>query len=213
MRVAPSAKGEFTLHNLRDGSHRLDVQLPGEDWYVRSITLPGAAVAAATATPRAAAQSKTTQTPGVFTLKPGERLSGLTVTIGQGAARLSGRVAQAAEGASLPANLRVHLVPVEAERAADALRYMETSVESDGKFALGGIAPGRYWILARIAPAVNGNEDEERRPLAFEAAERDKLRREAESAGMKIDLQPCQRLADYVLNYNQTSQPKQPSVK
>ncbi|MBD0325322.1 MAG: carboxypeptidase regulatory-like domain-containing protein [Pyrinomonadaceae bacterium] len=209
MRAMPNAKGEFRLHNLRDGSHRLDVQLPGEDWYVRSIALPVAPVAQTRAT---AAQSKTT-TPGAFTLKPGERLSGVTITVGQGAATLRGRVAQAAEGAMLPANLRVHLVPVEAERATDALRYMETSVESDGKFALGGIAPGRYWILARIAPAVNENENDERRPLVFDAAARDKLRREAESAELKIDLQPCQRLADYVLNYDATPQPKQPSVK
>jgi hypothetical protein len=208
LRAVPNAKGEFRLHSLRDGSYRLDVQLPGDDWYVRSIAMPGAV---APANARAAAQSKIAP-PGAFTLKVGERLSGVSITVGQGAAVLRGRVAQIAEGALLPTNLRLHLVPVEPERANDALRYMETAVESDGKFALGNIAPGRYWILARLAPALNENESLERRPVAFEAGERDKLRREAESAELKIDLQPCQRLADYVLNYGPT-QPKQPSAK
>jgi hypothetical protein len=107
--------------------------------------------------------------------------------------------------------LRVHLVPVEPDRAADVLRYMEATVESDGQFTLGGIAPGRYWIIARAA-AANESDSEERPPVALTTAERDKLRREAESAGVKIELQPCQRLADYVLNYAPTP-PKQSPVK
>jgi hypothetical protein len=196
--AVPNERGEFRLANLRDGSQRLDVQLPGEDWYLRSIALP---VAAANA--KAAATSKTA-VPGAFNLKPGERLSGATLTIGQGAAALRGRVAATAEGTRLPTGLRVHLVPVEPERATDALRYAEAAVEADGQFALERLAPGRYWILARVA-ATAESENEERREVAWTVAERDKLRREAEGAGVKIELQPCQRLADYVLNYGPTS--------
>jgi hypothetical protein len=196
--AVPNERGEFRLSNLHDGSHRLDVQLPGEDWYLRSIALPVAAANTKTAT-----TSKTAM-PGAFNLKPGERLSGATLTIGQGAAALRGRVAVAAEGARLPAGLRVHLVPVEPERATDALRYAEAAVEADGQFSLERLAPGRYWILARVA-ATAESEGEERREVAWSVAERDKLRREAEGAGVKIELQPCQRLADYVLNYGPTS--------
>lgn len=193
----PNNKGEFKLSSLRSGSYRLNVQLPGDDWYVRSLVLPGSAPAPTRAKP--APQSKATP-PGSFTLKSGERITGLAVTVGQGAAGLRGRVAPATEGASLPARLRVYLVPAETESAAELLRYMEAEVERDGVFTLSRIAPGHYWMLAR-AVAANENEGAERRPLALEASERDKLRREAESAGSKIDLQPCQRLADYVLNY------------
>jgi hypothetical protein len=196
--AAPNERGEFKLLNLRGGSQRLDVQLPGDDWYVRSIALP----VAAGANTKSAMPGKTLM-PGAFNLKAGERLSGVTVTIGQGAASLRGRVATATEGAPLPAGLRVHLVPVEPERAAEALRYMEATVEADGQFAVGSIAPGRYWIIARKAAAPE-SESDERREVAWTGAERDKLRREAESGGVKIDLQPCQRLADYVLNYGPT---------
>lgn len=197
--AVPNERGEFRLANLHDGSHRLDVQLPGEDWYLRSIALP---VAAANA--KAAATTSKTAVPGAFNLKQGERLSGATLTIGQGAAALRGRVAMTAEGARLPPGLRVHLVPVEPERATDALRYAEATVEADGQFSLERLAPGRYWILARVA-ATAESENEERREVAWTVAERDKLRREAEGAGVKIELQPCQRLADYVLNYGPTS--------
>jgi protocatechuate 3,4-dioxygenase beta subunit len=199
--VTPEAKGEFRLLNLRSGGYQLDIQLPDDDWYVRSIALPGAAATTASAA-KPTAQSKTAQ-PGAFILKSGERISGLTAAIGQGAAGLRGRVSSSTEGATLPAGLRVHLVPVEPERAADVLRYMESAVEREGVFALSGIAPGRYWLLAR-AEADDGNDGTERRAVALEAEARTALRREAERAGFKIELQPCQRLADYVLNYKPT---------
>lgn len=204
--ATPNDKGDFKLGNLRGGSYRLNVQLPGEDWYVRSIAMPASAPTGA----KPARQSKTA-TPGTFTLKSGESMNGLNVTIGQGAAGLRGRVVAATEGATLPARLRVHLVPVEAERAADVLRYSEKTVDAQGGFALKNIAPGRYWLIARVA-AGNENEDAEPPPVALETNERAKLRREAESAGVKIDLQPCQRLADYVLNYGATP-PKPPVAK
>ena len=203
MLTSPNDKGEFKLLNLRDGRYQLDIQLPGEDWYVRSIALPVAAAAAASAG-KPPAQGKSAP-PGAFNLKPGERIGGSIVTIGQGAASLRGRVNSSAEEANLPAGLRVHLVPVEAERAADALRYAETAVERDGRFALSGIAPGQYWLLAR-PDAGDETADGERRFRALEPESRAALRREAERAGVKIELQPCQRLADYVLNYAATPQ-------
>lgn len=201
MPASPNNKGEFKLNNLRRGNHRLDIQLPAEDWYVRAITAPAPAATATTAA-KAATQSKTSL-PGAFTLKQGERITNLSVLIGQGAANLRGRVVAASDGVNLPARLRVHLVPIEQERAAEVLRYAEAAVESDGRFALPHIAPGRYWLIAR-AERAKENDDEEHRPAALDASERDRLRREAESAGAKIELQPCQRLADYVLNYGAT---------
>ncbi len=194
--------------NLRSGKYRMNIELPGDDWFVRSIVMPGAP---ATGAGKPAAQSKNIL-PGAFTLHAGERISGLVVTIGQGAASLRGRVQAASQGVNLPAGLRVHLVPVEAERAADVLRYMEIAVEKDGSFALGGIAPGSYWVHARPRVAVE-TDDAERRAVALETDARNQLRREAESAGVKIVLQPCQRLADYVLNYGATPPKQQPPVR
>ncbi|HEY0406671.1 MAG TPA: carboxypeptidase-like regulatory domain-containing protein [Pyrinomonadaceae bacterium] len=208
--AAPNDKGEFKLLNLIGGNYRLDVQLPGDDLYVRSIAMPVAAASVAQAGAKTAAQSKQV-VPGRFALKNGERINGVTINIAQGAAALHGRVASAAEGVALPARLRLHLVPVEPERATDTLRYMEAAIEKDGLFAFGGIAPGRYWLVARI-DAGSESVGAEQRAVASDAGERDKLRALAESAGVKIELQPCQRLADYVLNYGSTPT-TQPVVK
>ena len=216
--TAPDDKGAFRMLNLRSGKYHLNIELPGDDWFVRSIAMPvapttdtGKPVAGATGAGKQVAQSKTIL-PGAFTLHAGERINGLAVTIGQGAAAVCGRIKAGSEGVNLPAGLRVHLVPVEAERAADVLRYMEATVEKDGSFALGGIAPGSYWVLARPRPAVE-TDDAERRAVALSTDARNQLRREAESAGVKIVLQPCQRLADYVLNYVATPPKPQPPVR
>jgi hypothetical protein len=43
---APDDKGEFTMRYIDSGQKRLVLKLPGENWYVRTITLPAAAPAA-----------------------------------------------------------------------------------------------------------------------------------------------------------------------
>jgi hypothetical protein len=55
-------------------------------------------------------------------------------------------------------------------------------------------------LLARPIPDSEPN-DKPARPAAWDAAERAKLRREAEAAKVVIELKPCQRLSDYVLRY------------
>jgi protocatechuate 3,4-dioxygenase beta subunit len=190
----PTEQGEFMIPNLMTGSYRLTARLPTEAWYVRSVTLPTAR--------QPAAQSKSAETksapPASFlALKMGERISGVTVNIAQDAAALRGRVVSATEGAALPANLKVHLVPAERERAEDLLRYSEVPLGSDGAFTLTNLAPGRYWIIAR--PAPDDAPERMLRPLAWDATERAKLRREAEAANTAVELQSCQRIADYAL--------------
>lgn len=205
--TAPNDKGEFKFVSLFSGNYQLGVQLPGDDLYVRSLAMPAAVAPGAAKTK--AQQSKAAPAPGRFTIKNGERINGVTITIAQDAATLRGRVAGANAGAALPARLRVQLVPIEPERAADPLRYMETIVESDKTFTLGHIAPGRYWVIARVDMATE-SETIEGRTIALDAGERDRLRSLAESAGARIELQPCQRLADYVLNYGSTPTPQTP---
>jgi hypothetical protein len=132
-----------------------------------------------------------------ITLKSGERVSGLTVTIAEGAASFRGRVT-VAEGQGLPPNLRVYLVPAEKEGVADVLRFFETRADTDGSFVMGNIAPGHYWMIGRTA---DESEPTTARPIRQDSALRSQVVKEAEKTRNEIQLQPCQRIVDYELRY------------
>src|SRR5262249_20853150 len=131
-------------------------------------------------------------------LKAGEKVSGVTVTIADGAGAVSGKAAPAKEGSRLPARLRVHLVPAEAGAANDVLRYAEAFARSDGSFSLSNIAPGKYWLLARAIPD-DEPVDAPPLPVALDTNERAKLRKEAETMKIEIELKPCQRITDQIV--------------
>jgi len=187
----PNQQSEFAIRGLEAGRYRLAARLPHTEWYLRAITQPGPAP-----TNRPVDVSRQG-----FTLRPGERKTGLIMTVAEGAALLVGRVIPA-EGARLPTRLSVHLVPAEPASADDALRYAETAVRSDGSFGLSHLAPGRYWLLARPAPDAESSEAQPR-PAAWSAENRAKLWSEARAAKVEIELQACQRVTDYVLRYEQ----------
>jgi hypothetical protein len=188
--VVPSGQGQFTIRSLEPTRYRLEVRLPGEGWYLRSVTWPGSMP---TKQPQDAARDG-------LTLGPGQQLKEVVVTAAEGAAGLRGQVVAATEGQRLPIRLRVHLVPVEREQADNVLRYAEALAGRDGKFAFTSLAPGRYWLVARAEDEALGAPY---RPVAWNHTARAKLRREAEAAGVAVELQPCQRLVDYVLRYPQ----------
>jgi hypothetical protein len=106
----------------------------------------------------------------------------------------------AAEGVRLPARVRLHLVPAEPGSADDILRYHETDMGVDGAFVFSNLAPGRYWILARAIPDEESSQ-QPARPAAWDAANRGKLWREARAVKTEIELQPCQRISNHVLQY------------
>lgn len=192
----PDEKGEFNTRALAAGLYRLTPQLPSDHWYLKAMTLPVAATPARTPAPRTAAPKVTTINAATgVTIKGNEKLSGLTVTLAEGAAGLSGRVA----GEKLPSRLRVLMLPAEKEAAEDVVRYYEV-VSRGGTFAFQHLAPGKYWIIAR---AVLEDESEEKlaKPLAWDASERAKLRREAEAANQSVELAACQRLKDVALRF------------
>ncbi|MFN0086701.1 MAG: carboxypeptidase-like regulatory domain-containing protein, partial [Blastocatellia bacterium] len=108
--------------------------------------------------------------------------------IGAGAASVRGKV-EAASGARLPNRLRVHLLPAEADAKDDLLRYFETAAGADGVFSFAHLSPGRYLLLARSA-AVE--------PAPRDAAERARLRKEAEAASIPLDLKACQRVQSQI---------------
>ncbi|MGH9844840.1 MAG: MSCRAMM family protein [Blastocatellia bacterium] len=185
---AANEKGEFTIRYLDGGRYFLETRLPGENWYVKAIA---GATAAAASRPSDLARSG-------ITLKSGEKLSGVTVTIASGAAALSGKVIGAKDGAAIPSRLRVHLVPAEVTAAEDVLRYAEVLVRGDGAFGFTNLAPGRYLLLARPVPESEA-ADRPPLPAAWDATERAKLRKEAEAKKNEVELKPCQQLKDHKL--------------
>jgi len=197
----PDEKGEFTLRELRSGSYRIESYLPGSGWFVRSIRI-GSPPPNATATNR----PDSSITRDGITLKSGERVSGLTVTIAEGAASFRGRVT-VAEGQSLPPNLHVYLVPAEKEGSADVLRFFETRADTDGSFVMGNIAPGQYWMIER--PADDGDPAAVR-PIRKDSALRSQVVKEAEKTRNEIRLQPCQRIVDYEIRYRPAANGAEP---
>lgn len=176
--------GAFSIRGLKAGRYRLEPLLPGADWYVKEMRLGGSP---ATSVAR-----------NGVTLKSGERLTGALITLGEGAAGLKGKIVVAGD-ARLPARMVAHLAPAEPEARDEALRFAEAPVESDGAFSFSNVAPGKYWLLAR--PIAEAPNDRPIRPAAWDAAERAKLRREAEAANIVIELKPCQRVGDYTFHY------------
>jgi hypothetical protein len=185
-----SEQGAFTIYGLSAGQHFLTAQLPDEYWYVKAITLP--ATAAGTAVARDAGRS-------VLNLKAGEKLTDVRVTIAEGAASLQGKVTT--NGKS-PSPWRIHLLPAEPEAKEDLLRYAETPAEENGSFAFAHLAPGNYWLVVRAVPDAAAAEKVSK-PVAWNAAERAKLRREAEAAKIVVTLKPCQQVSDFALRWGQ----------
>jgi hypothetical protein len=133
-------------------------------------------------------------------IKSGDNMTGVTVKVVEGAAGLRGKVVSEKEGASLPSRLRVHLAPVDAALANEVLRYAEVLMNSGRSFAFNNLAPGKYWLLARPVPD-DEPADRPAMPIAWEAKERAKLRKEAEAMKIEIELKPCQRITDQVVKY------------
>lgn len=186
-RSAPNEKGEFTLAALEPDGYRIEANLPGENWFIRSITLPATG----------SAKTKTDAARSPINVKSGEKVSGVEITIAEGAASLSGRL-EAKDTAKSPNRARVHLIPAEATAIDDVLRYRETVVEKNGSFDFKHIAPGKYRLLAR---SISETEKDNSRPAAFDSTERLKLKKEAEAAPNEFELTSCQRVTNHALKF------------
>ncbi|MCU1267273.1 MAG: Cna protein B-type domain protein [Acidobacteria bacterium] len=189
---SPNEKGQFAFHNLGEGIYRLEARLPNDAWYVKSITL--------SAGPSKSQQSGSSKTIDVarlgFSLKPGENLGNLFITLAYGAAGIQGRTAVSRKADS-PQRVSLHLVPAEREFEDDPLHYAEVPVSGDGSFSIGNLPPGRYWMISR--PVFDSVTNSVIKPLAWDPNERAKLRDEAKPGSPQLELQPCQRVTEYVL--------------
>lgn len=187
--VYPDQKGELTLRDLAAGQYLIASRIAAKDWYLKSITLPPTA---------GASPSLNKQTDAVgnwISVRSGDRLSGLTVTLAEGAGSLQGEI-KLNEGEALPARLYVYLVPAETENEKDVLRFLAAPVTSDRKVALNHIPPGSYWIV--LQPALDGPTPTlTRLRLPDEKVIRARLRREAEQVKNEVEIKPCQNLVDY----------------
>lgn len=197
--VTPDADGNFTLKNLLAAEYYFAVRQPVKYWYLQSIQLAQPPVAGAKVASKPVDATRTWTN-----IKSGAKLSGLTVTIAQGAASLRGELALG-EGEQAPAKLFVYFVPAEPEKAEDVLRYFAVPVSPNGKIAVLNIAPGRYWIMTRTV-AEDTPAPITKLRLPHETETRARVRREAEAAKNAIEFKPCQNVTDFQLSLK-TPQP------
>src|SRR5262249_60477241 len=175
-------------NSMQPAYYRTRVPCIGENLYLKAIPSPAPAPSRRGAT--AAANNVSLNG---LALKQGEKLSGVTVTVAEGAASLRGKVVAEKEGQRLPDRLRAHLVPTGPNATDEVLRYAESIVSSDSAFTFTNIAPGKYRLITRVPP----NDEPVNRqatPAAWDPSERAKLRHEAMSAKYEIELQPCGRV-------------------
>jgi hypothetical protein len=181
--ASPDASGAFVLRNVVPGKYRFEPMFYARYWYLQSITTSTGA----------AKPQKIDASANWTTLKSGEQLSNLTITLAQGAASIRGRV-PAPEGAATPGGTSVYLVPGEPDKADDVLRYFVSGVGDDQTFAFNNLPPGKYLALVDSpAPTLAKLRQPE-----F-ASSRATIRRRAEVKKNAIDLKPCQNLSDFQL--------------
>jgi hypothetical protein len=191
----PDKQGDFILRNLAPGQYRFNTRSLAKYWYLQSISLQ---LSLAPAARTAAANRPVDAARNWTTLKSGEHISALIITLVEGAASFHGQI-KLAEGQKPPPKLFAYLVPAEREKAEDILRFFASQVAADGTFALNNLPPGRYWALAKPAAEDESNIFSKlRRP--DEAESRAKLRGEAEAAKTAIEFKPCQNVTDYQLS-------------
>jgi hypothetical protein len=190
----PDKSGNFVLRNLAPGQFSMNVRFFAKYWYLRSIARETSAVQPL----RGGLDNRQADAArNGISLKFGERVSGLTVTLAEGAASLRGAV-KLAEGEIVPAKLYLDLVPAERESAEDVLRFFIVPVNSEGTFGVNNLPPGRYWAFARVVSDSEPQSDSRLRSPE-EAGTRAQIRRAAEAAKTTVEFKPCQNVSNYEL--------------
>ena len=195
--VYPTAQGDVTLRNLAAGQYQIIARQFAKYWYLRSITLPVPPSAAPKPN-----QSKSALTDRVLnwtTLRPGELLTGLVVTVAEGAASVRGQVTTAEES-SIPGRMYVYLLPAERERVQDLMRYFATPIAADKTIEFNNVPPGRYLVV--VQPALdNVRPTLTKLRLPDEGETRSRLQRNAEGEKVELELKPCQNLVGYQIPF------------
>jgi Carboxypeptidase regulatory-like domain len=178
--ATPNVEGKFAIPNIEASEYYFAMRFSAQQWFLQSI-----AFAPPNGKPVDATHTWTT-------VKPGDQVSDLTFTLAQGAGLVRGEISLA-EGQTLPEKLVAFLVPVEPEKADDLLRYFAAPVNSEGRFWVHNVAPGRYWILAQTGTDDTRYETSKVR-LPDGTDTRSSLRSAAQAAKTEIEIKPCQDL-------------------
>jgi hypothetical protein len=183
--ASPDSNGTFSLRNLLAGKYQFDPRFYARYWYLQSMTM----TSAGPKPQRVDAAANWT------TLKSGEHLSNLNITLAEGAASIRG--AASMTDAALPPPVVVYLIPNDRDKVEDVLRYFVTGV-AEGTFTFNNVPPGKYLALTQstVDPQI-ATAAKLRKPDAVAA--RTKLRRTAETKKTELELKPCQNLVDYQL--------------
>ena len=187
---SPDANGAFQIRNVTPGKYQFDPRFYARYWYLQSITLGStASVAAAKSAPL-----KVDAAANWTTVKFGDQLSNLTITLAEGAASIRGRLTLS-DGVS-PAGMVLYLIPAEPDKAEDVLRFFVTNIDGDATFSFNNLPPGRYRALVQttVDPQIATLT---KLRLPESAPARAKLRRSADAQKPEIELKPCQNLTDY----------------
>jgi Carboxypeptidase regulatory-like domain len=192
--ASPDNEGTIAFRNLNAGQYSFTPRFFARYWYLQSITLTNTTPAAAKS-----ATAKIDAARNWSTLKAGDRVTGLTITIAEGAASLRGSL-DVPKPTKLPADLDLYLVPADKEKTEDVLRYFVADLRADETFSADNLPPGRYWLLAqRRSESERPTTSKLQSPDASET--RVKLRRAAEALHSEIELKPCQNVADHRLRF------------
>jgi hypothetical protein len=195
-RVTADEKWQFRIRSVIAGSYRPFASLAVSTWYVDYVTTTPTQ-------PLPVGASRGSSDNMDFTLRGiavgvGSNVSGLRIGIAHGGAEIRGRVTSRDP---LPAySLKVYAVPV--EQTSNPLRYYEGSVGANGVFAVRGMKPGAYRLIA-MKTRENDSEAQALPVSLFSIAERSQLRLRAEKAQQPIDLQPCQLVEGLVVEHSQ----------
>ncbi|HEY6242977.1 MAG TPA: carboxypeptidase-like regulatory domain-containing protein [Pyrinomonadaceae bacterium] len=190
--TSPDKDGAFTLRNLRHGQYAFSPRFFGRYWYLKGISLP---LTAAQANAAKQITSSKDVVKSWTRVKSGDRLTGLTITLAEGAASIRGELS-VDQDKKLEPGFSIYLTPSERDKAEDPLRYFTQQVSDDGTFLLTGIPPGHYWVIAQ-QPQPDSPTTTEKLRLPDALDMRTKIRRAAESAKVEVELKPCQNLTDY----------------
>ena len=191
--AAPDKDGTIIFRNLVSGQYAVIPRFFARYWYLQSITHTTVGAASAKS---ALSNQKIDVAKNWVTVNSGDRLTGLTVTLAEGAGSVRGRLL-VPEDRKVPANLNVIFVPAEREKADDVLRYFAFDVAPDQTFSADNLPPGRYWVIAQ--PRLDRDKPGSNLRLPDAATNRTKIRLAAELAKNEIELKPCQNVSNYQL--------------
>jgi len=191
--AAPDKDGAITFRNLVGGQYAIIPRFFARYWYLQSITHTTVGAASAKT---ALSNQKIDVAKNWINVKSGDRVTGLTVTLAEGAGSVRGSLVLR-ENSKPAANINVIFVPAEREKADDVLRYFAFEVGPDQTFNADNLPPGRYWITThpRLPRDTPGNN----RRLPDGSEQRIRLRLMAEASNFVIELKPCQNITDYKL--------------